>query len=116
MSISRNAILLVVGIAAASTKQTTAACGSGNRISHRDAVCLEAMWHNPSEWSFTSQESVYTVQNTCARLGTVVAKVDIRGDMDRTLHLGSSTPRSGHVLGRIRSIYCCADLSDLCSP
>ena len=63
-----------------------------------------------------NEDGWFEVKNLCAHSGKVVAKVDIAGDMDRTLHLTDSRMRYGESSRRIRWIYCCADLSDLCSP
>ena len=110
------AIALAIMISAALPEQALARCDRGDRISHRDAECLSAYWYNPRGLSAISEDSWFEVMNRCAHSGKVVAKVDIAGDMDRTLHLTDSRMRSGESAGRIRWIYCCADLSDLCSP
>ena len=96
------------------TVQANASCGIGNRISHRDANCLRAEWHNPPVPVFSST-TWYAVKNMCASQGKVVAKVEIENEMDRTLHLANSHERSDTTWSRIRWIYCCKDLSDLCS-
>jgi len=41
----------------------------------------------------------------------VVAKVDLKEEMDRTMYLDNGATRTGQTKFRIRWIYCCADLS-----
>ena len=60
-------------------------------------------------------DSRYRVRNMCPDLGVVVAKVDVRHDMDRTRHLHDGIERTGYTEGRIRWIYCCSDLSVACN-
>ena len=103
------AILIV-----ASTGEAFAACSKGKRISHRDATCLEASWDNRC---YRGQASCYRVRNLCAKHGTVVAKIDVVGASDHTLHLTDGKERSGTIGGYndgIHWISCCKDISDLC--
>ena len=89
-----------------------AACGVRDRVSHRDAECLSASWHNSSTMAVNN---TYSVRNMCPDLGVVVVKVDLRQDMDRTLHLHDGNERTGYTEARIRWIYCCSDLSTACN-
>ena len=116
MSILKPAIALAIVFSAALPEQSIARCDRGDRISHSDAGCLWAKWYNPSGLLEIGERRWFEVMNVCARRGKVVTKVDIEGEMDRTLHLTNSKMRYGKALGRIRGIYCCADLSHLCSP
>ena len=45
----------------------------------------------------------------------MVAKVDLKEEMDRTMYLDNGATRTGQTKFRIRWIYCCADLSRLCN-
>ncbi len=108
------AVAVATGLAVMLTVQANAACGISDRISHRDANCLRAEWHNPPVPVFGST-TWYAVKNMCVSNGKVVAKVDIENGTDRTLHLADSQERSDTTWTRIRWIYCCTDLSDLCS-
>lgn len=90
-------------------------CDRGDRIPAAQASCLEARWRNPSGLNALVEQSWYSVRNLCHYDGRVVAKVDIKNDMDHTLHLSDSRTRSRDIWSRVRGIYCCDDLSDLCS-
>ena len=79
------------------------------------ASCLGASWRNPTEHHVLTRKSWYEVQNRCPEQGRVVGKVDVKMRMDRTLHFDNGNRRTGEVRGKIRGIFCCADLSDLCS-
>ena len=50
----------------------------------------------------------------CPEYGTLVAKVDVAGASDRTLHLAGSYERRGSSVYWIRWIYFCSDLSANC--
>ena len=89
-----------------------AACGKKHRVSHRDSECLSAWWENHNSMY---RHNVYHVRNMCPELGRVVAKVDLKEEMDRTMYLDNGATRSGKTKFRIRWIYCCADLSRLCN-
>lgn len=93
-----------------------AACDRGDRVHADWSDCLYAVWHNPSGLNMLSEPSWYAVMNVCHRDARVVAKVDLKGVMDHTLHLTDARKRSREVWAQIRGVYCCADLSDLCSP
>lgn len=91
------------------------ACDGRDRISAAEASCLGARWRNPTGVQVLTKKAGYVVRNFCPEDGTVVAKVDVRSAMDRTLHLTDGRQRKGNVHGKIRGIYCCSDLSDICS-
>ena len=80
-------------------------------MSHRDSECLEASWDNNSWPDATS----YQVRSVCSDYGKVVAKVDIKDGSDHTLHLNNSNWRRDSGWYRIRWIYCCTDIGDLCN-
>ena len=88
-----------------------AACSKGNRVDHRDAECLSASWNNRG----VLRKSPYHVRNMCPDYGTVVAKVDLKSAMDRTLHLDDGEERDGSTIHRIRGISCCSDIGELCN-
>ena len=105
------AVLAVTGLVL-SAAAVEAACGVRDRVSHEDAQCLSAWWHNTSS---VNLDNKYGVRNMCSDLGRVVVKIDIRHDMDRTLHLYNGYERTAYVEGRIRGIHCCSDLSVACN-
>ena len=115
LPIARPAIMLATVILIANPGQANPACGKSNKDSHRDANCLSASWRNPRGAEGLSERSRFRVQTLCAQYGTVIAEVDIRSDMDRTLHLTVSRRRYGESRPGIRWIYCCASLSDFYS-
>ena len=86
-------------------------CTGGNRVNHRDAECLNAWWKNRG----LLRKSPYHVRNMCSGYGEVVAKVDLKSAMDRTLHLNDGDWRDGQTSHRIRGISCCKDTGDLCN-
>ena len=88
-----------------------ASCSTGNRVDHRDAECLSASWKNRG----VLKKSPYHVQNMCPEYGKVVAKVDLKSAMDRTLHLDDGSQRDGSTIHRIRGISCCSDIGELCN-
>ena len=80
-------------------------------MDHGDAECLSASWNNRG----LLKKSPYHVQNMCPAYGKVVAKVDLKSAMDRTLHLDDGSRRDGSTLHRIRGISCCSDTGALCN-
>ena len=74
--------------------------------------CLHGWWDNndwPKKSTFGAQ-----VQNDCHLWGTVVAKVDLASCSDKTWHLNNTSKRRGSEACRVRGIYCCKDIGDLC--
>ena len=106
------AAALALAVLVLSAVAVEAACGIRDRVSHEDAQCLSAWWHNTSS---VNLDSKYGVRNMCSDLGRVVVKIDMRHDMDRTLHLYNGYERTAYVDGRIRGIHCCSDLSVACN-
>ena len=106
------AAALALAVLVLSAAAVEAACGIRDRVSHEDAQCLSAWWHNTSS---VNLDSKYGVRNMCSDLGRVVVKIDMRHDMDRTLHLYNGYERTAYVDGRIRGIHCCSDLSVACN-
>ncbi len=106
------AAALAVPVLVLSAAAVEAACGVRDRVSHRDSECLSASWHNSSTMAVNN---TYSVRNMCPELGRVVVKIDLRQDMDRTLHLHNGYERTGYTEARIRWIYCCSDLSTACN-
>ena len=80
-------------------------------MNHRDAECLSASWKNRG----VLKKSPYHVRNMCPEYGKVVAKVDLKSAMDRTLHLDDGSQRDGTTIHRIRGISCCSDIGELCN-
>ena len=106
------AAVLAVPVLLLPSAPADAACDADDRISHRESMCLRASWHNNGVPGLTT--SGFSVQNMCPEYGTLVAKVDVEGASDRTLHLADIDERRGSTLYRVRGIYCCSDLSALC--
>ena len=98
--------LLVLGAAPAE-----AACEKSKRISRRDSECLNAWWDN----SDGIGSNFFHVQNMCSDYGSVVAKIDLKGAMDRTWTVNGEGWRHGNSLHRVREISCCSDKSTLCN-
>ena len=88
-----------------------ASCSTGNRVDHRNAECLSASWKNRG----VLKKSPYHVRNMCPEYGKVVAKIDLKSAMDRTLHLDDGFQRDGSTINRIRGISCCSDTGELCN-
>ena len=111
----RTGVLAVALLAAAlmllPATTAEASCSTGNRVDHRDAECLSASWKNRG----VLKKSPYHVQNMCPEYGKVVAKVDLKSAMDRTLHLDDGSQRDGTTIHRIRGISCCSDIGELCN-
>ena len=117
-SVSRSFTLAMLALAlvlsGVAVEQAEASCGSSKRVSHRDAACLYAEWDNSGTWP--AQRADYEVQNLCPEFGRVVAKVDVKNSGDKTLNLDDGSSRGGTIIGsHVRWIYCCKDLSFLCS-
>ncbi len=102
---------VVLALATALVGQAHAACGSGQRVSHRDAECLRAKWDNNTLPTPNTVEA----QNLCSDYGTVVAKIDSKGRPDDTWSLTDGETRKSARLYRTDWVYCCRDLSDLCN-
>ena len=115
MGIQKIAATVAIAILVMLPAHASAACETSKRISHLDASCLDAEWYNPPGILIVFNTAWFKVRNLCSSQGTVVAKVDVRAGMDKTLYLGNSELREGAPATTIRGIYCCEDLSDLCS-
>ena len=105
------AALLAAALILLSATAAAGSCSSGDRVNHRDAECLSASWKNRG----LLKKSPYHVRNMCPDYGKVVAKVDLKSAMDRTLHLNDGSQRNGSTLHRIRGISCCSDSGALCN-
>ena len=103
--------LLAVALILLPASTAEASCSTGNRVNHRDAECLSASWKNRG----VLKKSPYHVRNMCPEYGKVVAKVDLKSAMDRTLHLDDGSQRDGTTIHRIRGISCCSDIGELCN-
>ena len=103
--------VLAVALILLPTGTAEASCSAGNRVDHRDAECLSTSWKNRG----VLKKSPYHVRNMCPEYGKVVAKVDLKSAMDRTLHLDDGSQRDGTTIHRIRGISCCSDTSVLCN-
>ena len=100
----RAALVLIALALAFEVSPANAACHKDRRISRGDAECLSASWKNRGLFRMNR----YRVQNLCPGYGKVVAKVDIRGESDRTPHLTDGEERTGQSQRTIRSISCCS--------
>ena len=103
--------LLAVALILLPASTAEASCSTGNRVDHKDAECLSASWKNRG----VLKKSPYHVRNMCPEYGKVVAKVDLKSAMDRTLHLDDGSQRDGTTIHRIRGISCCSDTGVLCN-
>ena len=103
--------LLAVALILLPASTAEASCSTGSRVDHGDAECLSASWKNRG----VLKKSPYHVRNMCPEYGKVVAKVDLKSAMDRTLHLNDGSQRDGTTIHRIRGISCCSDTSVLCN-
>ena len=103
--------VLAVALILLPTGTADASCSAGNRVDHRDSECLSAWWKNRG----VLKKSSFHVRNMCPEYGKVVAKVDLKSAMDRTLHLNDGLPRDGDTRHRIRGISCCSDTGALCN-
>ena len=100
------AAIMVVAVAA------YASCGISDRKTFHHVECLHGWWDN-NEWPRKSTFGAQ-VQNNCHEWGTVVAKVDLASCSDKTWHLNNTNTRRGSEACRVRGIYCCMDIGDLC--
>ena len=105
------AAVLAVALILLPAMTADASCSAGNRVDHRDAECLSAWWKNRG----VLKKSRFHVRNKCPEYGKVVAKVDLKSAMDRTLLLNDGLPRDGGTRHRIRGISCCSDIGALCN-
>lgn len=94
-----------------------AACETQHRIFHDRSECLKAKWrnYNPLFGGFWAiGKNWVSAQNTCPDLGTVVAKIDLKAEADRTWHLSGPDKRTTKPNAIISGVYCCSDLG-ICS-
>ena len=99
------AIMVVAGAAYAS-------CTGSNRVTFHNSECLHGWWDN-NPWP---RKSTFGVQGFCKDWGTVVAKIELAGCIDKTWHLDHNNKRRGSELCQVRGIHCCKDVGDLCNP
>ena len=111
--------VVVLALAATVAGQAHASCGPSQRTSHEDADCLRADWNTSSSPSLLNPVPV-TTQNLCSDIGTVVARIYtyFAGEFGEaynpvTLHHG--TPNVSYERNKIKGVYCCEDLSQICS-
>ena len=106
-------IAVGLGQANADTMEDVAsACDSTYRITYTESTCT-----NGNILNYQNRKK-YTLSNSCARYGTLVASVELRDNDDRkhTMDQGSWavhalwTPNKSYIEG----ISCCLDQSDLC--
>ena len=104
---------LVVAALLTVSEVSQAFCGSSQRVTYSDAVCLDAGWENKKSncfWGICRFHSTFWATNRCSR--KVVVKVDIRNLADKTWHLNyGGHGRTGEVEEHVRNIYCCKDIS-----
>ena len=110
------ALAALLFLAPLATGEASASCGSSHRLQHGDSDCLHGWWDNsPPASSGVALGTKYGAQSFCSHYGTVVAKIDISAASDVTWHLNSGSKRRGQKgWGEVRSINCCADISDIC--
>ena len=89
-----------------------ASCGISDRLTFHHSECVHGWWDN-NEWPKKSTFGAQ-VQNDCHLWGKVVVKVDLASCSDKTWHFTNANTRRGSEACRVRGIYCCQDLSDLC--
>ena len=103
--------VLALALAAALAGQADAACDAGQRLGHQHANCLDASWKN-GPWY---KSSSVAARNDCSNLGKVAVKVDRENGPDLTWHLTDNDIRRSSSRYKIKWVYCCEDLSDLCN-
>ena len=88
-------------------------CGSSQRVTYSDAVCLDAGWENIKSncfWGICRFHSTFWATNLCSR--RVIVKIDIRNLTDKTWYLNfGGHGRTGSAEEHVRGIYCCKDIS-----
>ena len=111
------ALIMVAVFGAGLMEEALASCGSDDRVKHNRSECLYAEWENNAfkRWPNTRYGSRFYATNQCSTWGTIVVKWDLINATDRTWHLSHGNRRSGHSGNKVRSSYCCSDLSDLCN-
>ena len=104
---------LVLAALLAVSGKSQAFCGSSQRVSYADAVCLDGGFENRNVdcfWGICNQVSNFWATNRCN--GKTVVKVDIVYLADRTWHLNyNGHGKTGEADEHIRGIYCCKDIS-----
>ena len=112
--------VVVLALAATLAGQAHASCGPSQRTSHEDADCLRADWGTSINPSILNPIPVIT-QNLCSDIGKVVARINMyplasgspEGYYLEALHDG--TPEVSYAANKIKGVYCCEDLSPICS-
>ncbi len=112
------AMALLTALAAAILPRQAAAqipgdCDNAYRVDHGQSECLQAWWKN-SKWPDRPTTS-YGARNLCSEYGKVVAKISRKGIVDTQWTLKGSNERTGGSTAKVKRIYCCKDLSDLCN-
>jgi hypothetical protein len=91
-------------------------CGSGHRISHSQASCLNAGWNNsPGFWSGNPGGCDYWLTGKCASYGLVYANVDLKDRLDHKWKLTNNSRNSNSgamIIGKVRDIACCINHGD----
>ena len=112
--------VVVLALAATVAGQAHASCGPSQRTSHEDADCLSADWGTSSSPSILYPIPVKT-QNLCSDIGKVVARINTyplsSGSSEEyyieALHDG--TPNVSYARNKIKGVYCCEDMGQICS-
>jgi len=112
--------VVVLALAATVAGQAHASCGPSQRTSHEDANCLRADWGTSSSPSIVNPIPV-TTQNLCSDIGKVVARINTyplsSGSSEEyyieALHDG--TPNVSYARNKIKGVYCCEDMGQICS-
>ena len=110
MQLLAGALVLAALLAVSGVSQ--AACGSSKRVSHNDAVCLDAGWETDKDcfWGVCHYSSDFWATSRCN--GKVVVKVDLRAHTDKTWHLNyAGHGKNSSADLQVNGIYCCKDIS-----
>ena len=95
--------------------QAHALCGSGQKISYRNADCLDASWDNHVDALSNGQ---VTATNTCPEYGTVVAKIELTSSSCNEFYwqlITGAEFRQNTQSCDVEEVFCCKDTSDLCN-
>ena len=112
--------VVVLALAVTVAGQAHAVCGPSQITNHEDADCLRADWDTSSSPSILNPIPV-TTQNLCSDIGKVVAKIDMdlfsSGSIEsfRLEALHDGTPNVSYARSKIKGVYCCEDISQICS-
>ena len=112
-------VVVLAALAVTVAGQAHAVCGPSQRMTHEEADCLRADWNTSSSPSILNPIPV-TTQNLCSDIGIVVARINISsgGYLGEDYHLEAlhdGTPNVNYARSKIKGVYCCEDISQICS-